>query len=263
VATSKLRVIIPDSHGCYINKKAKNAFLKDLKVLDPEEIVMLGDHVDCSGFLSTHGLPGAMADCAYSYEQDIAAANKFLDEIQKAAPNAKIWYIEGNHEFRVERWASATALGKRMDAEGLRKRVCPEHLLDLAGRGITYIRSHEFHHGINIPGTIRLGKCYFTHGISAAKYAAERHLDAFADNVVFGHVHRNQSAVSRKVATGTIGAWSPGCLAELQQLYNHTSPTGHSHGFAVQLVAGSGNFQHIQITIADGVSCLGELAKRM
>lgn len=259
---SKLRVIIPDSHGCYINKKAKNAFLKDLKTLDPEEIVMLGDHVDCSGFLSTHGLPGSMQDLDYTYDQDIAACNKFLDEVQKAAPSAKIWYIEGNHEARIERWAITTALGKRMEAEGLRRKVAPQYLLDMAGRGITYVRSTKHYQGISIPGTIRLGKCYFTHGISAAKYAAERHLDAFADNVVFGHVHRNQSAVSRKVATGTIGAWSPGCLAELQLPYMKTQPSGHSHGYAIQAISGSGNFQHIQAVIADGASCLGELAKR-
>lgn len=259
---SKIRFIIPDSHGCYIDKKASNACLKDIKTLQPEVIVMLGDHVDCSGFLSTHGLPGAMADCDYTYEQDIKACIKFLDAIQKSAPKARIFYIEGNHEHRVERWAIATALGKRMEAEALRRQVAPEFLLDMAGRGITYIRSHEHYQGINIPGTIRLGKCYFTHGISAAKYAAEAHLNAFSDNVVFGHVHRAQSSVGRRVATGTIGAWSPGCLSVLQPLYAHTNPTGHTHGYALQVCAKSGTFQHIQVTIADGVSCLGELAKR-
>lgn len=258
---SKLRLIIPDSHGCYADEAAINAMLKDAKTLDPTEIVMLGDHVDCNGFLSTHGLPGALADCDYSYEEDIKAANKLLDRVAKAAPRARIHYIEGNHEHRVERWAIGQALAKRVDAEGLRRAVAPEYLLGLKGRGITYYRSHEHYQGINIPGTIRLGKCFFTHGIAAGKAAADRHVDAFAASVVFGHIHRTVASVTRKVSTGSIGAWSPGCLAKLQQLYAHSNPTGHTHGYAVQFVANSGTFQHVQVTIDDGVSLLGKLAK--
>lgn len=257
------RFIIPDSHGCYMDKPAAKAMLRDLRAIQPKVIVMLGDHVDCNGFLSTHGLPGALADCDYSYEEDIDATNRFLDLVTAAAPGAEVHYIEGNHEHRVERWAIQQAMAKRMDAEGLRRKISPEYLLNLKGRGIRYYRSHQHYQGINIPGTIRLGKCYFTHGISAAKYAAERHLDAFAASVVFGHVHRNMSAITRKVSSGTIGAWSPGCLSILQPLYNHSNPTGHTHGYAVQLVAKNENFQHIQVTIADGKSCLGELARKM
>lgn len=255
------RFIIPDSHGCYADKPAIAAMLKDLKILQPKEIVMLGDHVDCNGFLTTHGLPGALADCDYSYDEDIKEANKLLDQIARASPSSKIHYIEGNHEHRVERWAIGQALAKRVDAEGLRRAVAPEYLLSLKQRGITYYRSHEHYQGINIPGTIRLGKCFFTHGISAGKHAADRHVDAFAASVVFGHIHRTVASVTRKVSTGSIGAWSPGCLSKLQQLYAHSNPTGHTHGYAVQFVAKSGTFQHVQVTIEDGVSLLGKLAK--
>ena len=109
----KTRIIMPDSHGCYADAPAMKAFMRDVKLLDPDEVVMLGDHVDCNGFLSTHGLPGALADCDYTYEEDIRAANKHLDALQRCAPRARIHYIEGNHEHRVERWAIGQALSKR------------------------------------------------------------------------------------------------------------------------------------------------------
>src|SRR5688572_7651609 len=41
------RVIVPDSHGSYIDKAACSAFLADLEQLRPAEVVLLGDHLDC------------------------------------------------------------------------------------------------------------------------------------------------------------------------------------------------------------------------
>jgi 3',5'-cyclic AMP phosphodiesterase CpdA len=260
---SKTRIIIPDSHGFYADEAAIKSCAKDIKRLDPDEVVMLGDHVDCSGFLSTHGMPGTTEECDYSYEEDIKAAKRHLRLFTDAAPRATFHYLEGNHEARVGRWAVAQAFAKRVDAEGIRKELCPEHLLDLKGLGINYYRTDRKYQGISIPGTIRLGKCYYTHGISAGKHAAERHLDQFAASVVFGHIHRNVAVITKKVSTGTIGAWSPGCLAILQQPYAKSTPTGHSHGYAVQFTEKSGTFQHIQVTIEDGVSMLGKLAGRI
>ena len=93
-----VRVVIPDTHGALVDKGALAALLGDVKALDPHEIILLGDHVDCGGFLAQHHVMGYVAETDYTYEEDIAAANPFLDALQKAAPRAKIEYIEGNHE---------------------------------------------------------------------------------------------------------------------------------------------------------------------
>lgn len=98
VLNDHIRVIIPDSHGSQINIEAASAFLADLKALNPKEVVMLGDHVDCGGWLAQHHTLGYVAETLYSYEDDIKAANDFLDQIQLNAPDAEIHYIEGNHE---------------------------------------------------------------------------------------------------------------------------------------------------------------------
>lgn len=248
------RVIFPDLHGEHLDKAATDAFLSDLKRLNPEEVVGLGDIIDCGGVFSAHAR-SYTEELTESYQDDVAACNWFLDEVQKRAPRARIYLLEGNHEQRVERWA-ASAFPSAKDARMVLERFGPERVLKLKDRGIKYYKRSEFYHGISIPGTIRLGKCFFVHGICHSKHAASTHLARFGANVVFGHVHRSQAVIERTVSSDGIGAFCPGTLAKLQPLYRHTAPSDWSHGYAVQYVAKSGNFMHVNVPIVKGVSLL-------
>jgi predicted phosphodiesterase len=255
-----VRVIIPDTHGAKVDKGALAACLGDLKALSPDEVILLGDHVDAGGFLAQHHVMGYVAESSYTYEADIAATNAFLDAVQSAAPRAKVEYIEGNHERRIEQWAVTQTLRNSKDAEYLRRAFAPEFLLKLAERGISYYRQAECYDGLALQGTIKRGKCYFTHGSSTSKQATTTMLQNFAGNIVFGHTHREQSSSARPVHTGQIKSWNPGCLCELQPLWCHTHCTAWTHGYAIQLVARSGEFLHLNIPIIGGKSLLGSLA---
>ena len=138
-----VRVIIPDTHGAKVDKGALAACLGDIKALDPDEVILLGDHVDCGGFLAQHHVMGFVAESSYTYEADIAATNAFLDALQTAAPRAKVEYIEGNHERRIEQWSLTQTLRNSKDAEYLRRAFAPEFLLRLKERGIPYYRQAE------------------------------------------------------------------------------------------------------------------------
>lgn len=256
-----LRVIIPDSHGSGIDAGAEKAFIGDLKKLDPDEIVMLGDHVDVSGIYSTHP-NGYISDLRYSYEEDIAAAARFLDAIQKNAPRASIDYLEGNHENHVQRWISRTYLHAK-DAKAVKGLIAPEAKLKLKSRGIKYYEMGEMYHGLSVRGVIKKGKCFFIHGLSASKNATSVHLDKFGACVVHGHCHRSASVIRRTVTSGEIGAWCPGTLARLAPLYLHTAPSDWSHGYAVQLINKSGTFLHVQVPIVRGKSMLHPLIERI
>ena len=258
---SKIRVVMPDSHGNHIDPDAKAAFLRDVKSLDPDEIVGLGDHLDCGGTFNTHQRNYTKEFCE-SYEEDVDAANDLFDQLQKNAPRARIYYIEGNHEAHVERWASRT-FASHKDAVGLLEKYGPEAVLKLKSRGISYHKRSEFYQGLSIPGTIKIGRCFFTHGISFAKNAAQVHLQRFGAPVVFGHVHRSQSVVERSVVSDGYGAWCPGTLARLQALYLHTAPSSWSHGFGLQFVNASGQFLHVQVPIHKGRSLLMDVARRL
>ncbi len=248
------RLIIPDSHGAHINKAARDAVVRDCKALKPEEIIWLGDHLDCGGTFSAHqrSFTNEMTE---SYEDDCDGANSFLDAIQKAAPNAEQFYLEGNHEQHVERWASRTFTTKK-DADKLLEAFGPAKVLRLKEREIPYFRRSEFYQGISIQGTIKRGRCFFTHGIVASQHATYAHLVRFGDNVVHGHTHRSQAVVQRTVTSDGIGAWCPGTLAELQPLYQHTNPSMWTLGYGIQFVAPSGIFMHFNVPIIKGQSLL-------
>jgi predicted phosphodiesterase len=256
-----VRVIIPDTHGALVDRAALKAMLGDIKTLDPQEIILLGDHVDCGGFLAQHHVMGYVAETDYTYKEDLAAANAFLDALQDAAPRAKIEYIEGNHERRVETWCVTQTLRNRKDAEGLRNILSPEFRLNLKAREIPYYRQGEFYDGLPVNGVIKRGKCFFFHGVSTARNATAGTVDKIGGNCVFGHTHRAQSNIVRRISTGIIGSWNAGCLCQLQPLWQHTAPTDWSHGYAVQLVAPSGDFLHLNIPIINGETHFAALFK--
>lgn len=258
---SSVRVIVPDVHGAHRNVAACDAVVRDVKRLDPDELVLLGDLVDCAGVFSRHAR-SFTNEIEEAYGDDCDAANLFLDQLQKAAPRAKFHLAEGNHELRVEKFA-ANIFSRKRDADTFLDVMGPEKALDLRGRGIRYYRQGQTYQGLPIPGTFRLGKVFFTHGIGHSANATALHLSRFGASVVHGHTHRAMSVISRTVTSDCIGAWCPGTLSELQPLYMHTTPTTWSSGFAVQFIAPGGKFLHLNIPIAGGESMLLDVARRV
>ncbi len=257
------RVFIPDSHGNHIDLAVRDAFLKDLKRLNPDQIIMLGDHVHCGGIFSTHAR-SYTNEMTESYDEDVGATNEFLDLIQKAAPRAEITYIEGNHEARVQRWAASTFQSQK-DAKNFLSAYGIPAVLDLKRRGIKYIERGEFYNGVSIPGTIRMTvngiDTFATHGISAAEHAAAVHLARFGATVIFGHTHRPEIKYGRTVTKSALLAATPGTLAMIQPLYLHTNPSKWGQGYGLQLVSPSGLFMYQQMPLFKGVSLLDQFGK--
>jgi predicted phosphodiesterase len=254
-----IRIIANDVHGSSMDRPAVEAFLTDLKRWSPDEIVLNGDIIECGGFLAKHHVLGYVAQTEYSYQDDISATNWFLDEVQKAAPNAAIHYIEGNHDERPEKWVVDQTMRHQRDSEFLRGLVSPSALLKLDERGIQfYRRSIKYVDGLP-PGWIKLGKVFFTHELSGSKNAARDSVNQTAGNVVFGHTHREDTASLVLPGVGLVKAWNPGCLCLMQPLWRHSNPTNWSHGYGVQIVARSGEFLHLNIPIWQGRSLAGNL----
>jgi len=257
------RLAIPDTHGCYVHP-AVNALLDDMESFEAEEVVWLGDHLECGGFLAEHHTEHYVAQSEYSFEEDVSACNQLLDRIQTNSPQADHHFIEGNHERRLYTWCMTQGRRKGSDVKFLLKHVSAPAQLHLDDRGIQYYRQGEFYGKVPIPSTLKLGHCYFTHGHSTAKHAASVMLSRFAANVVFGHIHRAQESSGTVVDGGVIRAWCPGCLCKLQPLWQHTAPTDWSHGYGLQVVhRSSGKFLHINVPIIDGESYLLPFADRV
>lgn len=253
------RVLIPDSHGAHIDQRAAAAFLLDLDYLRPREVVWLGDHLDCGGFLAQHHTIGFVAEMHYSYADDIDAGNQFVDAVQKRTPDSVHHWLTGNHEHRVQRWCIQQSIGKPKDAEMHLKNYSVQHVLRLEQRGIHYYpRDYDGPDG-RTRGAIKLGQCYFVHDVSTAKNAATVALNKWGTNVAFGDTHRIDMAVGRKAERDII-ATTNGCLSTLRPYWQETNITDWSHAYAVQIVsADSGEFLHIIVPIIGGRSLLGPL----
>jgi hypothetical protein len=183
--------------------------------------------------------------------------------VQKAAPRAVIHYIEGNHEDRVERWIVDQTMRHTRDSTFLRELISPKVLLRLEERGIHYYGRGEHHIQGLPPGWIKLGKIFFVHELGGGKNAAASAAGKTAGNVVFAHTHQEDSATMVLPGVGLIKAWNPGCLCQRAPLWRHSNPTNWSHGYAVQFVAKSEQFLHLNIPIWEGKSLVGSLHGRI
>lgn len=252
---SYIRFVIPDTHGCYAEPQAISVMLADIERAKPASVIMLGDHLDCGGFLAQHQTLGYVAEADYSYADDCEATNQLLDAIQSRVPEkCVIEYLEGNHERRIEKWCLTSTLRHKKDANDLLKAFGVESRLNMVKRGIKLFRQGVYYDDLPIPATIRRGRCHFTHGSMHGLHAAMSHLKKFGGNVVFGHTHREDSCRISTIKEGVIGAWNPGCMCRLQPLWMHTQPTDWSNGYHLQIVEPSGKFLPINIPVIDGWS---------
>lgn len=259
VKTDTVRLIANDVHGSMMDREAVEAFLGDVRRLSPDEIVLNGDIVECGGFLAKHHTANYIAQTTYTYQDDIAHGNWFLDQLQDAAPSAQIHFVQGNHESRIERWIVDETVSNTRDAEYLYQLVAPEVLLKFKERGIIHYRRSESHVPGLPPGWIKLGKIFFVHELSGGKHAASDSVSRTAGNVVFAHTHREDTATRVLPGVGLVKAWNPGCLCQRQPLWRHSDPTGWSHGYAYQIIAKSGEFMHVNVPIWAGSSLLGNM----
>ena len=260
--SERVRVSAGDVHGMMMDRAAVDALLRDVRMLDPDEVVLGGDIVECGGWLAKHLPIGFIATCDYSYQEDINAAAWFLDELQAAAPRAEFHFLEGNHEDRVERWCVDQTMAHGRDAEFLRMAFSPMALLRLKERGIPYYRRTEIY-GTGLPrGWIQLGKMFFTHSLAYSKNAAHDAAIKAAGNVTFFCTHREDTATVVFPGIGIVKTFNPGCLSQMQPIWKHSDPTSWSQGYAIDFIAKSGNFQRIHVPIWRGESLAGSMIER-
>lgn len=260
---SFLRLVVPDTHGSAADKQAISAMFADVAHVSGEirEVVLLGDHLDCGGFLAAHHTEHYVAETDRSFEDDVNATNEFLDTLQTTCPKAKIYYLEGNHERRIEKWCVTQSLRNQKDAAKLFRCFGAPAQLHIEKRGINYYKQGQCYDGIKVPATIKLGKGYFTHGERCGKSSAAATLSDFAACVTYGHVHREQSVSDEKISTDAIAAFCPGCLCVRQPMWAHSRPTGWTLGYGMQAVVKSGHFLNINAPIIFGQSLLSRLLR--
>lgn len=96
-----LSLHIPDTHRPYHSKRAYNLCLEVASYFGVDDIILYGDYAD---FYAIHQHGNKHPRLPSLLEKEIESVNDGLDELELLFPDASKTYIEGNHEFRLERF---------------------------------------------------------------------------------------------------------------------------------------------------------------
>ena len=170
-------------------------------------------------------------------------------------------HVTGN--CRIERWIVDQTMRHGRDSAFLRTLLAPETLLRLSERGVLYYGRDTHHISGLPPGWIKLGKIFFVHELGGGKNAASAAVGRTAGNVVYAHTHVADTSTTVLPGVGLVAAWNPGCLCQRTPLWRNSNPTGWSHGYAVQFVNKSEEFLHVNVSIWNGKSLVGQLINKI
>lgn len=209
-------LVLSDIHFPYHDAYALMQSLREGRKREVDSILLNGDILDfyqLSKFAKDHRKPSIRA------ELDIF--RYFIDQLKQRFPDASIYFKEGNHCVRLQRWIQHNA--QMFDGMfGL------ENLVDFESHGIKYLKD-------NIG--VKFGKLNIIHGheiragMGVVNIARTYFMKAQA-NLLFGHWHQNQEYITRTMDGHIQGAWAQGCLCKLDAEYTF-GINQWVHGFSI------------------------------
>lgn len=213
-----------------VDEQAFKFALQIIRYVEPDRVELLGDIADMHG-LGTWAKPPSDEG---KIQEEIDEVKFGLGRIRYAAGDAKITFIEGNHEDRMRRYLQDKG-SKLFGLDVLRM----DNLLDLQHYDITFN-----------DGPYRLGGLWFLHGheikaggVNPARMALQK----LNDSVIFGHVHKFSIAHKHGMNGKNYFGYSNGCLTGYNPGYT-TSPDW-CQGFSIVDFTKSGLFQVQQVVI--------------
>jgi predicted phosphodiesterase len=232
---SKKVLILSDIHIPYQDNNAIIAACEEGLRQGVDTVYLNGDILDFHKLSNHEKDPNKR-----SMSEELEAGRTFLAWLREAFPTQTIYYITGNHEFRIERYLRVKA-PELLD--------CNEFKIDVL------LRLREF--GIiNIPhrSKVYFGKLLVEHGDkllgAGGVNPARTLLLKFKRPVICGHFHRTTSANSKVYDSHTDMAWSTGCLCELEP--NYMEVNEHNHGAAIVDIESNGSYKVNNFLIIDG-----------
>lgn len=167
-------VFVSDDHAPYTDGDTFRTRLAAIKFLKPNVVVLGGDHVDFYQLSRFDKSPERIPQL----QDDIDAAYMLLKAYRKAAPGAKMVYLQGNHEERLQHYIHTHAPA----LFGLRGLSVPK-LLSLPDLGIQWEES----------GVWEYKGFVYKHGTTVrnkSSYSAAGEMDRFWASGMSGHTHR-------------------------------------------------------------------------
>lgn len=227
-------LIVPDMQVPYHDKRSLAALEKYMAEERWDGVLYLGDFIDLD-CISSHNKERLREVEGKRIFKDYEIANEILDRHQRIVrsknKDAQFVLLEGNHEYRMERYIDANP-----QMEGM---IEVELGLRLKERRIKWVRAWS-------KGDIyTIGKANFTHGQYTTQYHAAKMVNNYGDNIFYGHTHdvMTYSRVMRG-RDKTIVGQSLGCLCQYELSYIKKNPTNWQQAFGVFYFMPSGHFTY-------------------
>jgi len=202
-----------------------------ISYFQPNIIILLGDflNLDCVShwIQDKHRLVEGQR-----LKKEYALANYELDLIKQQAPEAKIIYLEGNHENWIEQY-----LDKHPEMEGLIE--LKDHI-----KGVD--------EWVALNKLYKVGKLYYTHGLYTNEFHAKKTALALGANVRYGHTHdrQNYTVVAPQNKQGH-SAESIGCLCTDDMPYMKNKPNKWINAFNYAYIRADGTFNDHTVVISN------------
>lgn len=221
-AHSKTMLAFGDVHIPHQNPRAVEVFCRAAERLRPDLIICLGDLLDCGQF-SVH--PPTFGVPETEYVDDLRAANALLCRLQRVC--GRLVMVEGNHEYRLDRWAAGAAEGRAAYSM-----LAPRIRLSKGRSRFVYVPYGSAdgtypHYPIN-------ERIIAVHGWSYARHATKNHLQiSQGKSVIHGHTHRADACIIQNIWSpgAVIQARSSGCLCKPIPLYGTGRPVEWVNAF--------------------------------
>lgn len=215
-ASLKKVLLLSDIHFPYHDVKALKTALKYGQKEEVDSIFINGDMIDFYQ-LSFHEKDPRVTSIA----DELEMARNFFKTLRAIFPKAMIYYIPGNHEYRMQRYLRVKA-PELLDVAEFRLDV----LLKVAENNINYIE-----HGTKC----YMGKLLVEHGDkmkgSGGVNPARSLFAKLKRHAICGHFHRTSEATEKVYDGDVVVTYSTGCLCELEPRYMEVN--NHNHGFAI------------------------------
>jgi len=214
-------IFLSDIHLPFeIDLKPILEYIRDFK---PNQIILGGDIVDADG---TFGIDSWTADQVEKqgfslFERDVNLLNELLVNLHKAAPRAKLVFLEGNHEQRYIRPKSRYP--KLFEGKFDFTTRFPKEVSHI--KWIPYGDYDSFY---------KVGDCLFTHGTIFPDAHSKKMAMAYLPNkVVYGHIHDFQSYTTHNGDPRRPGRYAvtAGCLCGRLPDYKKGHPNKWVNGF--------------------------------
>lgn len=243
----KRAVVIPDQHFPIHDSKAISVVLKAIKQIKPDIFINLGDVGEWETVSAWRYKGKKLPPLEYQLpliDREIEEVNVCLDAFDKVLNKVGCYerYVcAGNHD----EWLDAFVERYPYMNDYTFRKACKWDK-----RGYTYLRYNE---------PLKIGKVNFIHGAYVTMYHAKKHLEAYGSNIVYGHVHDVQRHTLTKLDSGTIGAWSMGCLKDMRASQNkwlRGRLHNWQHAFGIVDFFENGNFKVEVVEIVNGKTSL-------